>query len=308
MKKAASLLCSLGLMLTTSVVSVSAQSSFGKSLNDYGLTGHVKGFTQVAYEPVQANGLVLAGKERLLSNDNYWLLFAAQGWTLQASDANMVGGTTARTSYVMGCDGLRCKSTTTAYNMKDVPLDKWETSYNHRGQPLKEQRFNDILPTTKRIYTYDEQGRVVKITDDNLVGLAAIYYTISYNDNGQPETIVQYKKRQGTVQYRFSYAYNPKGLLMDVTANDATGLRIGTAHFVYNHRGDVAIAKLEGETKKAIELVNCASNTKSLPASLKEGAYTFDYSYDPRGNWEQCTTAFNGTPQQVLVRQIEYFF
>ena len=256
---------------------------------------------------MEANGVVLAGKERALSNDNYWLLFAAQGWVWQASDVNMVGGTTVRTSNSMGRDGKRCKSTTTAYNMKGVPLDKWETSYNHNGQPTKEQRYNDILPTTKRLYTYDEQGRVVKITDDNLIGLGKVYYIINYNENGLPETIVQHKQR-GAVQYRFGYSYNDKGQLTDVTANDATGLRIGTASYVYNHRNDVAMAKVEGETKKAITWFNCASGKKSLPTSLKEGTHTFDYTYDPRGNWEQCTTAFNGTPQQVLIRQIEYFF
>lgn len=307
MKKAVHLLLSFGLILIISISSASAQTSFGSSLADYGMSGRVKAMIQSSHEAINTPEGYMAGKEHTISEDNYWVVFAAQGWVLQASDVNMFGGTTARTSNQLDKQGRRFQSKTTVYNMKDMPLNSLVMDYDYSGKPTLEQWYVDLVPTFKRVYSYDSEGRLNKISDGNKLGVGTIHYTIEYNESSQP-ILISKLKQKGQLQERYSYSYNEKGNVATINVHKGNDAQIGSAKITYNHHDDIATAQIIGEVENALLLYNRVTEKKALPTELKNGNHIFDYTYDPRGNWEQCAMIHNDSPQRILIREIEYFY
>lgn len=291
------------LLMMTGSITATAQSVFKQMRGYYGLRGNVKAMIQTAYEPKMAGGEVVStGKAKAVSPYSYWATFSPQGWIIESSDINPLGGSSQRTTFKYGHNLKLSKSITTFYNMQDEELNRLEVSFNDEGNPAEERRYMYGIVADKVLYEYNADGLLTKIIEPNKMGRGYQSTVIAY-DGINPSDIRE-QKQNGGVKAQYEYRYNTDGSLYNTVSDNIAST---TAAYTYNDLGDVITSSHGNLNAGELVATYCPAAFRPNALNIHADARSYQYEYDANGNWTQCTILKNGKPDMVLKREIEYY-
>ncbi len=300
---------SLALWAVTCVSQVSAQSPFGSTRADYGVRGSVRTMTQTCNKPFVSEEGVTEGKNKMLNAQNYTLSFSIQGRVIEASDVNLAGGYSQRTTFDYGRTRKRMeKATDYMYNMSGELLNTRNVEFDAQGKPLSSKWYIGAVPLTVKNYYYNDNHQLIRLRESFLPRIGGNYYQVEYSPEGLPVAIEHYKQR-GKLKKRYVYQYNNEGKVVSVVECNSQKQVVGSSNYAYNEQGDVVMAQAVLDNHRGMELLAELFGSQGMPPGIKHrmGTYTIAYQYDEEGNWVQSLISFKDEPTVVYAREISYF-
>lgn len=215
-------------------------------------------------------------------------------------------------------------------NIKSVRETAYEVTYNDAGKldkgEIKEfifdnslKKFNEQGNITEEIWYDFENIQDSKRTNTqyNAKGLptealieekdgSSIKVSLKYDEKGNLLEEIFHRKEG---QEKFSYKYDQKGNRIEHTAYDIK------YSYQYNDKGQVIEENIHDEmdkisTKTIIKYDKKGNFIKKtahyLDVSTKEN-YTYQYTYDQKGNWVKRIEYKDKNPIQITERVIEYY-
>ncbi len=238
-------------------------------------------FTPYAYFPETLHGMV-----NTLTETNYWAV--DENGTIKAGDRISIA---ARDTFKWTNDfkisfmenGMLDKCDFLDEN--DLVTGYWEAeSYGNQyaiGKWYKE----DTLRTVSYLSYADSllAGIENRSAGDTLLYKA----TIENNSLGKPASL-QWSDYAGKEGARFDFAYNPDGSLEHYTLSRDDTIR-WSMNFIYNDKGFT----------QSQEVYDPLNDTRNI--------YTYDYTYDEKGNWISYVGYEDGVPRVFCQRVYTYY-
>ncbi len=178
-------------------------------------------------------------------------------------------------------------------NALDGVIKKFTYLYNDKGQMIESKKLlSEKEGEWIHTYTYDEQGKVVQDLE--------IYPLKLYPDSSiHNKRICKYDKQgnlieEGNYNYvgglksRHIYKYDDKGNKIESSSYDEYDSLMNRKTFLYDEEGSLIEQKFY--------------ERDSL--WLRE---SFEYKYDDRGNWIECSECRDTLMQSIVKREFEYF-
>ncbi len=172
-----------------------------------------------------------------------------------------------------------------------------------KGERMVRSEAHNLAKNSVRVleYGYDEWGNLV-----SEIERTGSYRTGFRNDRkGYPKSETSFVTGEEGKASRTRYRYDRRGLLISAKGGKNPAKR-------YTYRPDGTVARIE-TGKDVVDVYDANGSLVESTNIIKRGrerfrmSITARYEYDARGNWNKRTMYYEGQPQSVAVREIDYY-
>lgn len=199
-------------------------------------------------------------------------------------------------------------------------IEKFSWSYDQQGRKTKQILFQTPDSSTFTIeYEYNAAGKLVKEKGHN-AGSGTNDYTTTYTYDEKGNKILEEKKIShnrvpGNKDHKYLFAYDSNRYVTSFISVKPNGQLVEKNIFVFDNKGNRVEAAFYDTADKVRNRLIYKYDEKNNEIELKNYqsrddiglTLTWQYEYDKTGNWISKKQFINGTPGDVIRREIEYY-
>ena len=199
------------------------------------------------------------------------------------------------------------------YNYEPIHtlLSRQTFIYNDKGKLIEYNLYKpDGILEEKRTYKYDDKGNRINCFFDS-----SLFFTSKFDDNGNEIECIE---TNNNIKYKDIYKYDDKGNRIEEAEYVSGDSLSHIKTYKYDDKGNKIEEKRifynsneQWQNKFITYKYNEKGDMIELNSSNLEGKLSFklifNYEYDKNNNFIRRTSYLNGTPNNIIEHEIEYY-
>ena len=257
-------------------------------LQEMNLVGGVKSVQETSYVAITKGDSIVKGKRKRESPEwkkDYWVKINSFGYIYNTVVYNSDGSM----SYKFVSDYTDSGKVKEHFNYNSdgvlLGITNCKYKYDSKGNIIEQDWFRqDSTLDNKTIFQYDEKGNLIV---SNWIGTHSTHKdSMTYDEMKNISGMWDFQN--GKLSWHYSYLYDEKHNLTEEIWYSSNEKFYMKYNFKYDDKGNRTEVMWEN-----------ARGTKCT--------WTFQYSFDSKGNWIKSVQYLDGKANYILEREIEYF-